>query len=235
MEDENEFIKYENHVYIYKALYLIRINLPSSEYVYIIMFIIKYIGLIIFSVSLNEKNNGFKGNSKYNLKAFLSKTLITGDSLKILSKYYNEICLIGFIFLFIYILFIITGFVYMKKKYYNKKIITRIDKKIKNINNDSSFEKKYFKIMADIFFIIAFFHQYILEYYFFGFVGQIIYLFTDFDFDKKSNFIIDSYGLYIKDYFVNLNFSSYLVLFVNLITVRILFFWICRANYIFIY
>ena len=223
MEDEKELLKYESNIYIYKALYLIRINLPSSEYIYIIMFLIKYFGLIIFSVSLNENNNGFKGNSKFNLKVFLSKTLITGDSLKILSKYYNEICLIGFIFLFIYILFIITGFVYMKKKYYNKKTVTWIDKKIKNINNDSSFEKKYFKIIAYVFFLIAFFHQYILEYYFFGFVGQIIYLFTDFDLDKKSNFIIDSYALYIKDYFVNLSFSSYLVLFMNLITVVAIF------------
>ena len=53
MEDEKINIQYENNIYKFKILYLIRTNLPKSEYIYIITYLIKYMGLILFSISLN--------------------------------------------------------------------------------------------------------------------------------------------------------------------------------------
>ena len=96
------------------------------------MFFLKYFGLIILSMSLNEwKNNPKDDIKKQNLKninniesnstfldlqSFFEKFLMTGSSLKILVKNYEAICLIGFCVLIIYIISIIYGIFYMKKK-----------------------------------------------------------------------------------------------------------------------
>ena len=64
---ENEInIEFSNNEYLFKMLYLIRTNLPTSEYIYIIMFLLKYIGIILFSISLNKWNNDkkFQNNAK---------------------------------------------------------------------------------------------------------------------------------------------------------------------------
>ena len=158
------------------------------------MFLFKYIGLILFSVSLNEwdKNKNIKKiNSIDNNEStsdffysIFSQFLISSKDLKILNGYYQQICISGFFLLVIYILLIIFGFFYMRTKYYNKTAITIIEKKIKNLNNNSKIEKILFKLITYIFFLIVFFHQYILEYYIFGFLGYILNLFGLF----KRNF-----------------------------------------------
>ena len=59
----------------------------------------------------------------------------------------------------------------MKIKY--GKIKTLIQEKIEKINEE--IEKTIFNIIGFIYMIVLFFHQYILEYYFFGFYAFIYY------------------------------------------------------------
>ena len=61
MDDNDISLKNKKYIFLYKTIYLIRTNLPSSEYLYIIMFFLKYLGLILFSTSLNDSDN--KDNS----------------------------------------------------------------------------------------------------------------------------------------------------------------------------
>ena len=144
--DENKIeIEYEKNEYLYKILYLIRINLPSIEFIYIIMFFLKYIGLVLFSISLNKWNNdrNIRANTDKNndtisslscsspdgFHSILSKFLINGNSLKILIKKYEYICILGFCVLVAYILCLFFGFFYIRSKYYNKKSISSLEKK----------------------------------------------------------------------------------------------------------
>ena len=147
MEEEVFIIEYEKNEYIFKIIYLIRINIPSSEYIYMIMFFFKYIGFILFSISLNEWQINNKDNISINenetiddenllkntpfnkINDILAKLLINGSDLKILRNYYQIICIIGFSLLFIYIFLVVFGIFYMKKKYYNKTSINMIEKK----------------------------------------------------------------------------------------------------------
>ena len=168
-------IDFAKKEYLYKIIYLVRKNLPSSELIYFIMFLFKYLGLFIFCTSLNNNDETTKVISQLsyryydNINSFLKKCLITGNNLAILDKNYQEICITGFLIIIMYIITIIYSIIYMKSKYYNKTIISIVDKKIKNINNSSKFEKKLFKIITYILFVIVFFHQYIIEYYLFGY------------------------------------------------------------------
>ena len=232
MEDDKIGIQYERNEYIFRIIYLIRINIPSSEYIYIIMFFLKYIGLILFSISLNQWNNDirtniddnntiklFSNNSYNRINLIIEKFLINGNNLNILKYNYQIICLIGFSFLLLYILIIIFGFFYMKNKYYNKTFTTSIEKKIKRINNNSHFEEILFKIIAYVFFLIAFFHQYIIEYYIFGFLGYILYLFRILDSNillYKSN---NNYFVNIEEHLKNLSINPIPMIIINFITI----------------
>ena len=170
MEDEEINLQYQKKIYIYKTLYLIRTNLPTSEILYMIMFFLKYIGLIILSISLNEweigdlkmKNikdtNNIESNSSiFNFQSFFSKFLITGNSLKILIKNYAEISLFGFYFLIIYIISIIFGIFYMKKKYYNNNIITLTEKKLKKLIIILNLKNNFLKLYHIFFSLLLFF------------------------------------------------------------------------------
>ena len=231
MDEDKINIDYENNEYLYKIIYLIRINIPSSEYIYIIMFLLKYIGLILLSISLNQwnnkiyindeeenynnNNNSFSNNFYNNINSFFSKLLINGNNLNILNQHYQIFCMTGFSILLIYIVIIIYGFIYMKKKYYNKTLISFIEKKIKLINNNSHFEKKLFKFIAYFFFLIAFFHQYIIEYYIFGFLGYIFNSFKVFD----SNIFYENYIINIEEHIKNLHIPTYINIALNFITI----------------
>ena len=233
MEKERNMY-YEKNEYIYKIIYLIRINLPSSEYIYIIMFVLKNIGLILFSISLNfwkiensaqlnqiqNDKNMSSLNAIDNTNVIFSKFLINGNNLKILNKHYQIFCIIGFCLLLIYIFIIIFGFFYMRNKYFYKEVITGIEKRIKIINNNPEFEKKFFKIITYIFFLIAFFHQYIIEYYLFGFFGYILHFFKVFEAlpDKNLN---DNYYQYIEEHFKDISINPYIIFCINFITIII--------------
>ena len=125
MEEEEIKLQYENNLYLYKTIYLIRTNIPTSEILYMIMFFLKYIGFILLNISLNELINEKKikneipnltsdSSTIINFHSILLKLTITGDSMKMLSKNYEEVCLTGFFILIIYILSIIYGLFYMK-------------------------------------------------------------------------------------------------------------------------
>ena len=118
MNDDQIKIENEKNEYLFKILYLIRTNLPTNEIIYIIMFLFKYIGLILFSISLNQfkinKNNNTE--KSYNIiYYFFSKFIINGNDLKILVYNYQEICIIGFEILIFFIIFVIFGVFYVKK------------------------------------------------------------------------------------------------------------------------
>jgi len=232
MEDDKINIEYEKKEYIFKIIYLIRINFPSSEIIYIYMFFLKSIGHLLISTSLNdwahqeskynELNNNttslYSSNFTNFINEFLSNLLINGNDLKIINKYYQELCIFGFCILIIYISVVIFGFIYMRNKYFNNTLITSTEKKMKIINKSSNFEKKLFKIISYIFFFISFFHQYIIEYYSFGFMGYISYFLGIFNSDSfyERN---DNYSSSIKEHFKNLPINPIIFLVINIIAI----------------
>ena len=236
MEDDKINIEYEKKEYIFRIIYLIRINLPSSEYVYLFMFFFKSIGHLLISTSLNdwtyqeyksdEINNAQNHNSTslYSsnftnfINTFFSNLLINGNNLRNINKYYQELCIFGFFILFIYISFVIFGFIYMRNKYFNNTIISFIEKKMKIINKSSNFEKALFKIISYFFFFISFFHQYIIEYYSFGFMGYIFYLFGVFNSNSFYN-RNDAYSSSIKEHFKNISINPIIFLVINIIVI----------------
>jgi flagellar biosynthesis protein FlhB len=165
-EDKNESNNNNNN-YIIKSFYLIKNNFPTSDLFYRILFSLKYIGLIINSriveMSLNKKT--------ISLNKYLCNFLIFGKSLSPIYSNYQLICFLGASFLLLFILFSSFSFIYMKIKYQN--INSLIQEKMEN--NNEKIEEIFFKIIAYIEIVILFFHQYILEYYFFGFYGFIYY------------------------------------------------------------
>ena len=304
----NSNLIFEKNEYKFKLLYLIRKYLPKSEFLYLIMFALKYIGLILFSISLNvydtknsntniyntninnnnndnninnsehirnndtirpthtnidgsnmltnillmsdyvmnnshkegnkENNKGDNNNyyyssnsvesSKNSVQSLFRKLLINGNSYKILIESYQIICFIGFIILIIYICLWIFAFFYMKKKYYNKVSITITDKMINQINQSDKFEKRFIRCLTYILFLIVFFHQYILEYYIFGFLGYILNYFgalnksEDINNNNEENY--NSYTKYINENLKNLTLSEIVTVITNLITIIILLF-----------
>ena len=100
---------------------------------------------------------------------YLSVFLINNNNSKTLSVYYNEFCIFGYCLLITYIILIIFSFLYMRNKYYFKKNISYFEEKIQNVNKSHTLEKIMMKIISFFFFLIAFFHQYIIEYYFIGY------------------------------------------------------------------
>ena len=231
MDDDKKNQQSQHNEFIFKILYLIRTNLPTSEYLYLIMFFIKYAGLILFSISLNEwekenPSNIMNNKSKYsivNIQKVFSKFIINGNDLKILNKNYENICLIGFFVILIYTFFIIYGVVNMRKKYYYKNSLSSIDKKIKRINNNSKFEKILFKCVSYIFFLIVFFHQYIIEYFIFGIIGSCLYNFGILDSESFNTSVNNDYSIYINSYFKNIKFNTIFIFIICLISIIIIF------------
>jgi len=228
MDDDKINIEYEKQEYIFKIIYLIRINLPSSEFVYLSMVFLKSIGYLLLSFSLNDLSNQrnindkIKNNENTDLYDFiytlLSNILINGKNLNIINKNYQDICIVGFCILFIYILVVIFGFIYMKNKYYNNTIITYTEKKMKKITKSSNFEKKMFRIISYCFFFISFFHQYIIEYYIFGFIGYLLYLLGILEsevFDNSNK----AYTISIEEHIKKLYFHPIVIIMINLITI----------------
>ena len=260
MEEDKLNTIFDKKEYLFKILYLIRQNLPKSEFLYLLMFFLKYIGLILFSISLNvfagntnnmpnvgpsefifgsdgpmNVNNGRNPENNNNLndsndsssssdnmvQTIFRKLLINGEDIKILKNSYQIICVIGFIIFLIYISLWIFGIFYMKKKYYNKNAISATDKKIKKINQNTKIEKNFFKYLTYILFLIIFFHQYIIEYYFFGFFG---YLFNQFGLIETNeggpiNHNSNEYTNNIIEHLNNSTLPQILIIITNFLTI----------------
>ena len=169
-EDGNEIQKIE---YLLRSIYLIRKNFPSSEYIYIIMFFLKYFGYILFSLSLTEETNSEQNTTGIKLSTVFSSFLITSKNLPISNYIYPIICICGFFLLLLFLIVVAAGFFYMKKNYkFEVKInetrnisVTGIDLN-SQILEKSKYGQKFFKFVSYVFFVIVFFHQYIIEYYF---------------------------------------------------------------------
>ena len=213
--------------FLLRTIYLIRKHFPSSEFLYLVMFFLKYLGYILFSLSLNDEINSEQNKERIKLVTFFSRFLINGKNLSILNELYPIICLIGFIVLLFFLIIVAIGFLYMKKNYRLKvKInenrnfsVTGID-----LNNQllkkNLYGQKYFKIISYFYFVIVFFHQYILEYYLFGFLGHLLYLCGLFD--ENNNKINDNYESSVTGYFSNKSSSSVILLIINLLTIFII-------------
>jgi len=278
MEDNKINLMFEKNVFKFKILYLIRKNLPKSEFLYLLMFFLKYIGLILFGISLNvfDTRNNINNNSnnkdsqdrnnmhdnsdridqflsdvffrsdhsmkEYDIDIFndesnnissnnisnnnmvqkiFRKLLMNGDNYKILNTSYQYICIFGFIILITYILMWIFVYFYMRNKYYNKAQITITDKRINEINQSDTFEKRLIKCLTYFLFLIVFFHQYIFEYYIFGFLGYLLNQFGALNTSEDKNDDGD-YIKYMSEHFQNINFPEIFIIFINFITIVIL-------------
>ena len=275
MEENKINLIFEKNEFRFRILYLIRKNLPKSEFLYLLMFFLKYIGLILFSISLNvfdtrnttsnnssnssergehipmhsdmifqsdhsmdgdhergdfhdkENNNINDSDNSNNLisnnmvQKIFRKFLMNGDNYKILNNSYQLICMLGFFVLIIYIFLWIFVYFYMRKKYHSKTQLTITDKKINEINQNDTVEKRLIRYLTYFLFLIVFFHQYILEYYIFGFLG---YLLNQFDAlntseDKNND---DNYTKYMNEHLQNLKLPEMLIIFINLVTIIII-------------
>ena len=181
---------------------------------------------MIYYISINEKkaNNSISSlhiNSSDSIHIFLSKFLINGNNLKILKYNYDYICIFGFCILIVYIICFILGFLYMKNKYYNKSYLSPIEKKIKIIDNYKNIEKDFFKILSYLFFLIVFFHQYITEYYIFGFLGYFLNLFGVFESNVFENDTTE-YSIYVNEHLKKRSIEPIAIIFINLITIILL-------------
>ena len=89
---------------------------------------------------------------------------------------------------------------------------------MKIIAKSTNFEKQLFKVISYFFFLISFFHQYIIEYYSFGLFGYLSYLLGFFDkkmFDDSN----EAYTIPIKEHIKNLYINPIFILVINLITI----------------
>ena len=219
-EDGNEIQKIE---YLLRSIYLIRKNFPSSEYIYIIMFFLKYFGYILFSLSLTEETNSQQNTTGIKLSTVFSSFLITSNNLPISNYIYPITCMCGFFLLLLFLIVVAAGFFYMKKNYkFEIKInetrnisVTGIDLN-SQILEKSKYGQKFFKFVSYVFFVIVFFHQYIIEYYFFGFLGHLLYLCGFFD-DNKSE-LDEKYSSALENYFTT-TFDPLIILINNVLTI----------------
>ena len=209
--------KMNDNNYLLKSIYLIKTNLPSSELFYAILFFFKYIGIIVNSRIIEMTVN--KGNISIN--KYLCNFLIFGKNFKIIFNNYQFITILGAFLLLFFLLFTFFSFLYMKIKYQNIK--TLIQEKMNKTNKiNTNIEEIIFKIISYFYLIIIFFHQYILEYYFFGLYSFIYYQIGLFSKNKTiSSIYIDSLQLDYYEYFDN---NKHILIFiVNLIVIIIIF------------
>ena len=166
-DNTNNKTAINQYFYFVKASYLIMSNFPSSDLFYIIMFLFKYIGLIVNSRIIEMTLN----KNTISLNKYLSNFLIFGKNFSPINHKYQFISISSSIFLFIYIIYISFCCIYLKIKY--KNINSLIQEKISK--NSEKLEIILFKIIAYFNCILVFFHQYILEYFFFGIYSFFYY------------------------------------------------------------
>ena len=222
-EEKNEN-KNSNKLFLLRVSYLVRKNFPSSNFFYILMFLLKYIGIVVNSRIIELVLN----KSHTSINKYLMNFLIFGRSFVFGIKHYQLITMIGAIILLCYFIVTLIFIAIMKMKYRNIKNI--LDEKINKRNE--KLEEIVFKIIAFILIAIIFFHHYILEYYFFG-----IYIFIYYQigiFDKNGQFSeIYAETLYTDLYNYFSNSNHFIICIVNIIvilTVIFLFFIFLKFN-----
>jgi len=202
-----------NNYYLLKSNYYIRKYFPSSKIFYLIMILFKYLGIIsnsrIIEMSLSENN--------LSINKYLSNFFIFGKSFSIVTNNYQLICIIGAIILLIFQIYMILCFTYMKARY--KNVRTLIIEKYKSINKNIKREENLFKIISYIILCIVFFHQYIIEYYFFGLYSFIYYHMGIFNkIGQFPDIYVQNLHDDLFDYFQNNN-NHLLIFIINLIVI----------------
>ena len=202
-----------NNYYLLKSNYYIRKYFPSSKIFYLIMILFKYLGIIsnsrIIEMSLSENN--------LSINKYISNFFIFGKSFSIVTNNYQLICIIGAIILLIFQIYIILCFTYMKARY--KNVRTLIIEKYKSINKNIKREENLFKIISYIILCIVFFHQYIIEYYFFGLYSFIYYNMGIFNkIGQFPDIYVQNLHDDLFDYFQNNN-NHLLIFIINLIVI----------------
>ena len=195
-----------NNYYLLKSCYLIRKNFPSSKHFYLIMIFFKYFGIIANSriIEMNLSEN------KLFINKYLSNFFIFGKNFSPVLNHYQLYTLLGAFILIILNIFVISCFLYMKARYKNVK--TLYNEKFKEINSSINLEEIAFKIVSFSLLLIVFFHQYIIEYYLFGFYGFIYYNFGIFNkMGKFPDTYIDSLHDELFDYF---QYNNHVLIFI---------------------
>ena len=213
-KNEKNETKIKNNNYLLKSLHLIKINFPSSDVFYAVMFFFKYIGVIVNSRIIEMILN----KEIIHINKYLCSFLIFGKNFKLILNHYQLITIIGALLLLVFILFSFFSFLYMKIKY--QSIKTLIQEKMDETNK--IIEEILFKIISYIYLTIIFFHQYILEYYFFGFYSFIYYQIGLF---SKNGIVPNNYieTLHL-DYYEYFSNNNHLAIFlINLVVIIIIF------------
>ena len=210
-----------NNYYLLKSCYLIRKNFPSSKPFYLIMILLKYFGIVansrIIEMSLSENN--------LSINKYLSNFFILGKKFSGILSHYQILTLTGAFFLIILNFFIISCFLYMKARYKNVKNL--YNEKFKEINSNNKLEEIAFKIVSFSLLLISFFHQYIIEYYFFGFYGFFYHKLGIFNkMGKFPDIYIDNLHDELFNYFQNNNHLLIFIFNTFVIIIVIIYFFI---------
>jgi len=213
--EEKEEQSKDNDLYLLKSLHLIKLYFPSSNLFYLIMFLFKYIGIIVNSRIIEMVQN----KEHTSINKYLSNFLIFGKSFAGIIEYYNSLTMLGACLLLVYFIFCFCSFFYMKFKY--KNINSILDEKSHKANE--KLENIIFKILSNILIMIIFFHQYILEYYFFGIYGLIYYSIGLFSKNGQfSSIYVDTLHIDLYSYFSSqYNLSVFII---NLIVIIMIFY-----------
>ena len=217
MNDDEKKESKNNNIYIIKSLFLSKRIVPTSDIFFIIFFSLKYIGLIVNSRIIEMTLN----KNTISINKYLRNFLIFGKSLSPVLNNYQLITLFGAFFLLFYLLLAVSSIIYLKIKY--SKINSLIEEKMEKINE--KIEKNLFNVISFIYLIILFFHQYILEFYFFGFYSFIYYQMGVFS--KNGTFskvYTDSLHDDLYNYFLDNNHLSIFI--INIIVIFITFFFL---------
>ena len=215
MNDEDKNESKNNNYFLLKCFYLIKVNGPNSESLYIILFTLKYIGLIVNSRIVEMTVN----KDIISVNKYLVNFFIFGKSLSPILNHYHIITLFGAILLVIYGIFGFSSTIYVKFKY--SKIKNLMGEKTKK--ESEKVERTLFRVITSFYFIFVFFHQYILEYYFFGFYAFIYYQMGVFSKNGSfSSIYIDNLH---EDFYEYFSENNHLVIFIfNLVVIIVIFY-----------
>ena len=217
--NEKKEDKFPNNIYRTKRLYLIKINYPTSEFFFIILYTFKYIGIIANTRIIEMTRN----KNSISLNKYLRNFFIFGKNFSIICPNYQMISISIAIFFLIFFLYLVVCFAYIRIKY--AKVSSLIEEKMDNYKDKK--EIILFKILSLFNIIIIFFHQYILEYYFFGIYAFIYY---QLDIFSKNKTLPTIYKETIQDelseYFSNHNILAIFI--INIIVIILIFYLLFR-------
>ena len=204
-----------NNYYLLYSIYIIKKGFPSFNKFYLIIILFKYFGIIANSRIIEMTNS----ENNFSINKYLSIFFIFGKNYSAVVNNYQIITIIGAFIIISFIIFQFICFLYMKARY--KNVSSLVNEQFKRININIKLEENLFKIISYFMLFVVIFHQYIIEYYFFGFFGIIYYYLGIFS--KKDQFpdiYIDNLHENLYNYFQNNN--NLLIFIINTIIIIII-------------